>query len=56
MFSVEMSYRRVVYNFIILLVLKFDSHKSDRLKLMLFTNLVTESVQFLQISETELFA
>jgi hypothetical protein len=28
-------------------VLKFDSHKSDRLEVMLFTNSVTESVQFL---------
>jgi hypothetical protein len=46
-FSVEKSYRRVVDNFIILLVLKSDSHKSDRLGVMLFTNSVTESVQFL---------
>jgi hypothetical protein len=28
-------------------VLKFDSHKSDRLEVMLFTNSVTEYVQFL---------
>jgi hypothetical protein len=28
-------------------VLKFDSHKSDRLGVMLFTNSVTESVQIL---------
>jgi hypothetical protein len=28
-------------------VLKFDSHKSDRLEVMRFTNSVTESVQFL---------
>jgi hypothetical protein len=28
-------------------VLKFDSHKSDRLEVVLFTNSVTESVQFL---------
>jgi hypothetical protein len=28
-------------------VLKFDSHKSDRLEVMLFTSSVTESVQFL---------
>jgi hypothetical protein len=28
-------------------VLKFDSHKSDRLEAMLFTSSVTESVQFL---------
>jgi hypothetical protein len=46
-FSVEKSYRRVEDNFIILLVLKFDSHKSDRLHVVLFTNSVTESVQFL---------
>jgi hypothetical protein len=26
-------------------VLKFDSHKSDRLGVMLFTNSVTESIQ-----------
>jgi hypothetical protein len=37
----------VVDNFIILLVLKFDRHKSDRLGAMLFTNSVTESVQIL---------
>jgi hypothetical protein len=42
-----MCYRKLVDNFIILLVLKFDMHKSDRLGVMLFTNLVTESVQFL---------
>jgi hypothetical protein len=47
MFSVEKPYRKVVYNFIILLVLKYDSHKSDRLEVVLFTNSVTESVQFL---------
>jgi hypothetical protein len=47
MFSVDMCYRKVVDNFIILLVLKFDSHKSDRLGVMLFTNLVIESVQIL---------
>jgi hypothetical protein len=46
MFSVEKSYIKVVDNFIILLVLKFDSHKSDRLEAMLFTISVTESVQF----------
>jgi hypothetical protein len=45
--SVEKPYRKVVDNFIILLVLKFDSHKSDRLHIVLFTNSVTESVQFL---------
>jgi hypothetical protein len=42
-----MRYRKVVDNFIILLVLKFDNHKSDRLGVMLFTNSVTESVQIL---------
>jgi hypothetical protein len=47
MFSVEKLYRRVVDNLIILLVLKFDRHKSDCLRVMLFTNSVTESVQFL---------
>jgi hypothetical protein len=46
-FSVDMCYRKVVDNFIILLVLKFDRHKSDRLRVMLFTNSVTESVQIL---------
>jgi hypothetical protein len=39
--------KKVLYNFIILLLLKFDSLKSDRLGVMLFTNSVTESVQFL---------
>jgi hypothetical protein len=47
LFSVEKSYRRVVDNFIILLVLNFDRHKSDRLGVMLFTNSVTESVPIL---------
>jgi hypothetical protein len=47
MFSIETSYIRVVDNLMILLVLKFDSHKSDRLGVMLFTNSVTESVQIL---------
>jgi hypothetical protein len=47
MFSVEKSYRRVVYNSIILLVLKFDRHRSDRLGVMLFTNSVTQSVEIL---------
>jgi hypothetical protein len=42
-----MCYRKVVYNFIILQLLKFDRHKSDRLGVMLFTNSVTESVHFL---------
>jgi hypothetical protein len=43
-FSVEKPYRKVVENFIILLVLKFDNHKSDRLEVVLFTNSVTEHV------------
>jgi hypothetical protein len=47
MFSVEKLYRKVVDNFIILLVLKFDSHKSDRLGVILFANSVTEYVHFL---------
>jgi hypothetical protein len=47
MFSVEKPYRKVVDNFIIFLVLKFDSHKSDRLGVMFFTNSVTESTQIL---------
>jgi hypothetical protein len=42
-----MCYRKVVDNFVILLVLKFDRHKSDSLGVMLFTNSVTESVQIL---------
>jgi hypothetical protein len=46
-FSIDMCYRKVVDNFIILLVLKFDSHMSDSLGVMLFTNSVTESVQIL---------
>jgi hypothetical protein len=46
-FSVDMCYRKVVDNFIILLLLKFDSHRSDSLGVMLFTNSVTESVQIL---------
>jgi hypothetical protein len=42
-----MCYRKVVDNFIILLVLKFDSHRSDNLGVMLFTISVTEFVQIL---------
>jgi hypothetical protein len=45
--SVIGGHKKVVDNFIKLLVLEFDSHKSDRLEVMLFTNLVTESVQFM---------
>jgi hypothetical protein len=37
MFSVEKSGRRVVDNIIILLVLKFYSHKPDRLGVVFFT-------------------
>jgi hypothetical protein len=40
-------HKKVVDNSIILLVLKIDRHKSDRLGVMLFTNSVTESVQIL---------
>jgi hypothetical protein len=40
-----MCYIKVVDNFIILLVLKFYSHRSDGLGVMIFTNSVTESVQ-----------
>jgi hypothetical protein len=47
MFSVEKSYRRVVYNLIILLVLKIDSHKSDWLGVMLFTSPAPKSIKFL---------
>ena len=46
-FSVDMCYRKVVDNFIILRVLKIDSHRSDSLGVMNFTNSVTESVQIL---------
>jgi hypothetical protein len=45
--SIIGGHKKVVDNFIILLVLKFDRQKSDRLGVMLFTNSVTESVQFL---------
>jgi hypothetical protein len=47
MFSVEKSYRRVVDNMIILLVLKFDRHKPDCLGVVLFTSPAHESVEFL---------
>jgi hypothetical protein len=40
-------HKKVVENSIILLVLKFDSHRSDRLGVVLFTNSVTASVQIL---------
>jgi hypothetical protein len=45
--SVISGHKKVVENFINLLVLKFDRHKSDSLEVVLFANLVTESVQFL---------
>ena len=45
--SVIGGHNKVVDNIIILLVLKFDRHKSDRLEVVLFANSVTESVQFL---------
>ena len=45
--SVIGGHKKVVDNFIILLVLKFDSDRSDSLGVMLFTNSVTESVQIL---------
>jgi hypothetical protein len=47
MFSVDMCYRKVVYNLIILLVLEFDSHKPVRLGVVLFTRPSPESVEFL---------
>jgi hypothetical protein len=47
--SVIGGHKKLVDNFINLLVLKFDSHKSDRLGVMLFTNSVTESAQILYI-------
>jgi hypothetical protein len=47
MFSIEKSHIKVIDNFIILSVLKFNSHKFDRLEVMLFTSSVPESVQFL---------
>jgi hypothetical protein len=45
--SVIGGHKKVVDNFINLLVLKFDRHRSDRLEVVLFANSVTESVQFL---------
>jgi hypothetical protein len=55
-FSVDRCYRKVIDNFNILLVLKFDSHRSDSLGVMLFTNSVTESVKILyRIQKTVLF-
>jgi hypothetical protein len=45
--SVIGGHKKVVDNIIILLVLKFDSHTSDRLEVVLFTNSVTESAKIL---------
>jgi hypothetical protein len=45
--SVIGGHNKVVDNIIILLVLKFDSHTSDHLEVVLFTNSVTESAQIL---------
>jgi hypothetical protein len=45
--SVIGGHKKVVDNFITLLVLKSDSHKPDRLEVILFINSITESVQFL---------
>jgi hypothetical protein len=47
MFSVKKAYRNVVDKFIILLILKFDSHNSDRLGVMFFTSPAPESPQIL---------
>jgi hypothetical protein len=45
--SVIGGHKKVVDNFIKFLVLKFDSYKSGRLEVVLFTNSVTESAQIL---------
>jgi hypothetical protein len=45
--SVIGGHKKVVDNIIILLMLKFDSHTSDCLEVVLFANSVTESVQSL---------
>jgi hypothetical protein len=45
--SVIGGHNKVVDNIIILLVLKFDRHTSDRLEVVLFINSVTESAQIL---------
>jgi hypothetical protein len=45
--SVIGGHNKVVDIFINFLMLKFDSHKSDCLEVMLFANSVTKSVQFL---------
>jgi hypothetical protein len=56
-FSVDMCYRKGVDNFIILLVLKFDNHRSDGLGVKdfyKFSNWICPNS--VQISETALFA
>jgi hypothetical protein len=45
--SVISGQKKVIDNSIILLALKFDSHKSDRSEVVLFANSVTGSVQYL---------
>jgi hypothetical protein len=45
--SVIGGHKKVVDNFITLLVLKSDSHKPDLLEVMIFISSVTEFVQFL---------
>jgi hypothetical protein len=45
--SVLGGHKKVVDDLLILLLLEFDSHRSDRLEAMLFISSVTESVQFL---------
>jgi hypothetical protein len=42
--SVIGGHKKVVDNFITLLVIKSDSHKPDRLEVILFINSITESV------------
>jgi hypothetical protein len=42
--SVIGGHKKVVYNFINLLVLKYDSNKPNRLEVMLLISSVTESV------------
>jgi hypothetical protein len=55
--SVIGGHKKVVGNFITLLVSKSDSYKPDRLEVMLFISSVTESVQIsVQISEITMFA
>jgi hypothetical protein len=45
--SVICGHKKILDNFITLLVLKYDSQKPDRLEVMLFISLVPESVQIL---------